>query len=368
MAYYGNSSQEHDCQEVLKRAAWIPAYEEWKSKLELTDPTPVSNLADSWNEEKFHQVVLYPQIPDVFPRNKSIFRNAWSDHPKKTKAYLTHIQQIPLTYQESTTQLYSAGVQFLYGMLYSELFSLQQSTYGPNTLDTTDGLFSIAIHSRHTVGADDGSYIPHETECLEHLLSDRYNCSVYLMSDRPKTIVQLTDWLQQRNCSVHTADHATGKGPVLEHGPWAGAGYLEDLDLSAHAMNGVIGDPHRSSTALLIDLVEYRRRITHWKRGDSFPLASLEICKLPDKPLAGYDYGPGTPTFRHHSYLQPLAPIRAVNSFVASDRNETFVVASIDLSKPTGENIYSVLNSKSESIVSSRRCRKFFELTVHYSS
>jgi hypothetical protein len=67
------------------------------------------------------------------------------------------------------------------------------------------GTFSLALHSRHTVLGDDGSYITDEIKCLEKLLPSnraKDKCFVFLMSDRPKTIDALTRWLGQKNCTA----------------------------------------------------------------------------------------------------------------------------------------------------------------------
>ncbi len=61
-------------------------------------------------------------------------------------------------------------------MLYSEIFTVvipvEKEVFGynhPRNIDSKS--FSIALHSRHTVGADDGSYINQEKKCLNTLLS-----------------------------------------------------------------------------------------------------------------------------------------------------------------------------------------------------
>jgi hypothetical protein len=381
--YHNTSNEEEDCQAVLKRAAWLPSYVEWKEKLGLEkDPVPVSNSALrvdgllAAEAAQSHSVVLFPQIPDVLAHDKSITRIAWSDHPLKTTEFRNYINLLPSWNQNISAALYAEGVEFLYGMLYSQLFELQRPT-ASNTignsqnnpvLDDTknETTFSLALHSRHTVGADDGSLVPHEQKCLEQLLEDHTgkdgggSCRVHLMSDRPQTISILTHWLttqQERNCSVVTAKHDSGDGPVKEHGPWAGAGYLEDLDVTARARHGIVGDPRRSSTALLIDLMDYRRKINIWQNGGGEASLDtvkndLKVCKLPDKPISGYDYGPGTPTFRHHSYLEPLAPVRVVEDYIHHGRhqaNNGIILVSLDFQRPTVEGVYTALNSESVS-------------------
>jgi hypothetical protein len=255
--YHNHSNQEEDCQVVLRRAPWLPSYYEWKRNFRLADPVPVSLMKlnndnqDDDDDDERHQVVLYPQIPDVLPNDKTIFRNGWSDHPLKTQEYVDYIGQLPSSMKSATKELYSEGQEFLYGMLYANLFELQKKppmdiAVGNSTITTTaeiegttqnhDGdeyntVFSVALHSRHTIAADDGSFVPSELQCLKRMLREaqfdnrrQYKaCRVHLMSDRPKTIKLLTDFLTtETNCSVITANHDHGKGPVLEHGKHLG--------------------------------------------------------------------------------------------------------------------------------------------------
>lgn len=392
--YHNTKNEEEDCRAVLERAPWMPSYLEWKEKLPALKDEPVVPVSLSMKtatEDQAHAVVLYPQIPDVLSQDKSITRISWSSHPLQQQKFRDYITLRLSTYHQNITlELYSEGMEFLYGMLYAQIFQLQRPTastiiVGNNDGDSSDDhngaddtTFSLALHSRHTVGADDGSFVPHEKECLERLLDNgraghddsdggdsSFSCRVHLMSDRPKTISLLTTWLTttEQNCSVVIAKHDSGDGPVQEHGPWAGAGYLEDLDVTARARHGIIGDPHRSSTALLIDLMEYRRRIYMWKStstaGTTYfsddPVEDLKLCKLSEKRVTGYNYGPGTPTFRHHSYLEPLAPVRIVDKYIHDDgsseakRHHGIILISIDFERPTVKGVYTALNSESSS-------------------
>lgn len=115
--YLNTSNQEPDCQAVLRRASWLPSYQEWRDKLHLTEMVPVANSPITWETDQQHPVVLYPQIPDVLYHDKSISRNAWSDHPLNTKQYQNYIKQLPEEFQKTTTDLYEQGKEFLYGML-----------------------------------------------------------------------------------------------------------------------------------------------------------------------------------------------------------------------------------------------------------
>jgi hypothetical protein len=249
-----------------------------------------------------------------------------------------------------------------FGMFYTHMFQLQRSNsfqvVDPLPLTATSNVnksevheYSIAIHSRHTVRADDESFIGQEQYCVEKLLyrsSDTSHpsrpCRVFVMSDRPKSVELLTEWLTQNmSCAVVTAAHDVGNGPVQEHGPWAGAGFLEDLEVAAAARDAIVGDLHMSSTASLRELMEYKRRITGWKSNAS--LDRLSSCSLQNKRLSGYDYGPGTPTFRHHSYLQPLKPVQILEDYIQSPASRIGTIyASFSSTNPGEKDVYAVLN------------------------
>ena len=282
----------------------------------------------------------------------------------KTKPYQKYLQALPESFQSRAADLYRLGKSFLFGMLYTRLFELQRD---PNTHvefptdtgvtqtdqdSTANVYYSIGLHSRHTVAADDGSWVPHEIKCLEHLLSvfeARFrwtrSCHIYLMSDRPKTIATLTEWSRNKNCSVITANHHVGGDCIKEHGPWAGAGYLEDLDVVAHATHALVGDPRRSSTSLLLDVMEYRKYLARDEDiGQRRTERKMEICKLPDKPPSGYDYGPDTPTFRYHPFLEPLPPVRVIRSYIESEGPPRRGAVWVEMNMDRVGNVYRILN------------------------
>jgi hypothetical protein len=348
-----DTNTEADCQAILKRASWIPSYDEWSVKLQLDEPVAVPMNKSQWASEQQHKTVIYPQIADLQWNRTDILRRTWSDHPIQRKDYRDYIDALPEIVKITTAKLFNENVDFLYGMLYRECFTLVHS----GKQDYSDDVFSLALHSRHTVAADDGSYIDDELECLDQLLSSHKTCRVHLMSDRTRTIELLSGWLQERNCTVVTAARDAGVSLSKEHGPWAGIGFLQDLEMAAAARHGAIGDPHRSSFALLVKLIEYDRKIEAWNNGNDLHQDGADIllqCKLPGRPVAGYDYGPGTPTFRHHSFLKVLEPVQVVDDYIlqhsyGSDEysaSRHYVVAVLDCELPLMDRVYSVLNSK----------------------
>ena len=367
------SSTVDECEAILQRAKWIPSYDEWKERLNMPPPVNVPLRRDATYNKSEHQqlqqlfdhvhLVLFPQFPDgLYPSSvqKNMTRHGWADHPMKRDDSIEYIKSLPQPMQDTARDLYTYGPDFLYGMLYSELFTLQ---FHPSEnvlhLAANDGISSttltngnkgtlqkdkndskqlkhlrVALHSRHTVSEDDGSYIRDEINCLTKILPTREQqmtqnipCSIYLMSDRQNTIENITQWIVERyiggdgpDCNVITANHSISMALSAsltisnreEHGPWSGVGFFQDLDVVANAEHVLIGDIHRSSTKLLLEVLEYRRILSTTVRpkiigveeqhGDthrSSNLPRLVKCQLPVRSASlGYNYGPGTPTFQ----------------------------------------------------------------------
>jgi hypothetical protein len=148
---------------------------------------------------------------------------------------------------------------------------------------------------------------------------------------------------------------------VFVAGPWAGAGYLEDLDMASHARHAIIGDKQRSSTKLLFDHMTYQTRILLSKQSMTrAEKAKIALCKLPAKPQTGYDYGPGSPTFRHRAYLDPLPPLGVVSDYIKSNKTQNNGIVLIkNISKrPSIQEIYNILNSKFTTVIWHRPCQK----------
>jgi hypothetical protein len=341
-----------DCEQYLKRHSWLPSYAEWSHTLHLAAPVPV-RVRDMLSSSA--QVVLAPQIRDIFPQNDKIDRVKWSDDPahllrQKPKGWLLKFtsswnnKNSEIVATGRFRRLYARGLVFVYGMLFQECFTIAVNTTAtiatavasrpnPKPKDIT-----IALHSRHTVAADDGSYITDEIACLQKLLpavraSTFTPCWVYLMSDRPQTLELLSTWLLARNCTPvvsSTSDSSTKINTTTtqpsrtnEHGPRAGAGFLEDLIMASAARTGYIGVearqqglPARSSTALVLEKIEYDRTVeavtsSSTSSGVGIHSSStyhkldqlnvLQRCSMPFRDeTKGYTYGPGTPIFQRN--------------------------------------------------------------------
>lgn len=245
-------------------------------------------------------------------------------------------------YRIVAQKLYNEGVDFLMGMLFREVFVVNQAIRDRITnstilkrLNLTADTFSLALHSRHTVLGDIGDFINEEITCLQKLLPSEINrsqdtCIVFLMSDRQLTIDLLSVWLRNANCTPisaamilsdddtknnNTDDNHPSRLKNTEHGERAGYGFIEDLLLSSHARTGYIGDIHRSSFMLLVEVMSYDRTMEAWADGRYDVLNDMIHCVTKQRSPSGYDYGPGTPTFKHHTLLQPLRPVEVFEQY-----------------------------------------------------
>jgi hypothetical protein len=317
-----------DCDEVLLRASWIPSYDEWASRLELSDPltlnfwstrpppspqrqrqrrrpppntnkdgSPLSHASSyanftgvdgrtDWSVVSFPVMFGMSGSLNSEERRQILLRNDWA--------------------RDIARKLHSLGLPFLYGMLFRESFSMteqtlqglpvtvpsvpqnQTATTRPSEYDDV----SIALHSRHSDTQNDGSDVSGEIRCLEQLLkstswtttTNTHNttaCRVYLMSDRPLTLQNLQQWLQHRNCSVVTTPHKqAGTSFLKEHGPWSGRGFFQDLAVVSQARQGLIAKFSTTSSKLLLELMEYDRTMEAWERGDEKRTELLQRCNL----------------------------------------------------------------------------------------
>jgi hypothetical protein len=71
---------------------------------------------------------------------------------------------------------------------------------------TDPSVYTIGLHSRRMHHSNNGSNVQNEVKCLDLARDARENdkvpCTVYIMSDRHKTIENLRTYLLQRDCSV----------------------------------------------------------------------------------------------------------------------------------------------------------------------
>jgi len=226
----------------------------------------------------------------------------------------TRRQEEVIEWSRNTARdLFSLGQSFAYGAAFHALFEFHQpekyfeqkekdandSIANSSTLTTAVNTpFTIAVHSRHTDAIEDGCNVTRELDCIAQLLHRREqqqqqqqqsSCEVWVMSDRPCTVSQLQRQipLAIRSCTVHAVNHTScislsnsgseqQYGPHFhsdEHGPYAGAGYFADLAAASYGGSdavvvGVQQDGSvRSSSALLLELIEYNRKMDAWTSG-----------------------------------------------------------------------------------------------------
>ena len=282
-----------ECDRVLTRASWIPSYDEWATPLGLDNQEPV--LLSHWTthpkdvgkhawiggDEKYAGIDENEHSPEViFP--PMVGKKTWIKK-RENREYLLHTYSA----RKTSDRLVEEGVEFLYGMLFRHTFQINDEIVNNSTDASTP--FSIALHSRHSNDSKDGFNIEHEIQCLKLMLKNATTlpCQVYLLSDRPQTLIRLRKWLHENypNCTAHVADHSVDRSWRAEHGPWAGQGYFQDLALAIRARDGFIGTVrsntggYRSSSDLVLELIEYDRRMEAYRDGIQ-RIEPLPQCKL----------------------------------------------------------------------------------------
>lgn len=299
------ANTEAECEVVLHRkASWIPSLEEWAPK-QLGSNTTLTSLSywsthrppsdptrskvrwrdidskhqgvDLWTE---FQIVDFPQMLGKDAGN------VLGDEKGRLDMLATD------SARDAARNLFAEGSHFTYGMLFREVFDLRPSVLSLDSTSVLDAVslsnpFSIALHSRHSKPEDNGSDVSTELKCLTSLTLNRTQgdkCVVYLLSDRVRTLEQLTNHVNENlNCTAVVANHDGGHHIRGEHGPFAGADFFRDLDLASRARNGFAGST-RSSSSLLQEWIEYDRTIESCSprtKGVLPPLPKLNTCKLP---------------------------------------------------------------------------------------
>ena len=324
------------CEHALHLKPWVPLWDEWKDRISSNTIVPIAIDVTRRRFDEIHTVVMFPQIPGVLhERGDEIYRNSWSDHPFHPD-YERYIEDCPELRKTMARDLNSLTVDFLYGMLFRQMFLMipEQVTSGRELIQKKrSDSFTVALHSRHVGRTDDGSIFEDEAKCLSRLMNEVFfnissdvgsnhfsqqntpetnsytSCDIYLLSDRAATVEKLSEWMQQEYpiCYVHrTEPSAAGKDQTtiraIEHGPHPGIGFFRDLTMGAQARTAIIGDEHHSSYKLLHELVTYDRTM---ERVNAAAVSSnvwpkpLLHCHLPQRPPTGYNYGPGS-----HTYIQ----------------------------------------------------------------
>ena len=267
----GKFGSYEDCHQILGRADWIPSYDVWASTLGLAE------RPQWWLNETVS--MRRPQGGRYRP-NETLFVSPDLVDAKDLRTFQrAEYLKYDIGAENRSKILYSRGTMYLYGMLFHEIFPLlsvggseeaktKTTTPTMNTTREVDIPITISLHSRHWHGNDNGTRVLREKKCLQQVFqklsvgtaASNRTCNVYLMSDREPTIDLLTTYLKTNTtCNPIVADHKTGSGLTGEHGPFAGRGYFDDLEMGRQARDGFVGHCGRSSSQLLWELIEYDR-------------------------------------------------------------------------------------------------------------
>jgi hypothetical protein len=291
-----------------------------------THPRDVVNFRFPWgpgNDESVRGVdgSRYDSIPLVmFAQTRS--KIAFMD-PRNKKHAGTTLDELLVTGwgRGANARLHGLGVDFMFGMILRYSFDLtgavqaavppgatdlllfrgaggrggdcatqdlevrdgiDDESYGDDDAQTDDNdaegdddevpYYTIALHSRHIDDAVDGCDVSREIGCMKELLKTKMppgkRCAVALLSDRACTLSTLVPWLEdeQRGCVAYVARHDARTDYLSEHGPFAGVGFFQDLALTAAVARSAFVGMHRSSSDLVLELVQFYRTMDAWER------------------------------------------------------------------------------------------------------
>lgn len=267
----GTLNTPEDCEEILRVSDWVPSWDEWSRKLNLTQPVKACAVGspkrgfDRWalpmdGHNNIPRVIKVGQQVNMEPglimmgRDAQKFRNILSGRQARINA----------------KAMFENGLYFGYGMLFESLFSLHASLL-PDLVYDADAVDTYVLHSRHRYGENNGSDMQMDISCMEKMLTNRSTdrpCVVYSMTDRAQTRELLPDALSKFDCvAVFSTNTTQSTSWRDEHGPYAGRGYYQDLALVRNARRGILAPnptarPRvgiRTSTALARSLIEFRR-------------------------------------------------------------------------------------------------------------
>lgn len=300
------------CRGILQTAPWIASYEEWAMRLGLADPTQV------WIRSINQHNAPEPPPPGVARISWSSFwlENMQKDHPFVVFQPLVGVLSASFVHKflllkDSiiSNHIFAYGPEFWHGLLFDQAFRVDPAFRAtlssvettrnrsiPTNMNNKSGV-AIALHARHTDPHDNGGFVTDELDCLKTLVKGP-PCRVYLLSDRTATLERLSERMGRdsllRDCQIFTTRQPeTTVGLEVEHGPYAGAGFVRDLFLAAEDVTthgrayqaAWIGNSHRSSSQLLHEWVIYRRALQAWKDHGTDPadLPPLPTCELPNQ-------------------------------------------------------------------------------------
>jgi hypothetical protein len=263
-----NSRQ--DCANILHLADWVPSWDEWSVKLNLTYPVRACAGASPRLDP-----IAIPMDDPAVPRVVHVGHQVNIDTGILLATWRPRVLREVLEEKQSrmrAKELFSIGVYFTYGMLFESLFTLDPSLFSSYPALDNNRVDTYMLHSRHKRKDDDGSTIGLEISCMTEVLSNRIDsdskpCVVYAMTDRTKTREQLPEALSKFNCTAFFSDTTQSESWSSEHGPFAGRGFFEDLALVHQARRGFMSPNRktrkgiRTSSALPRSIMEFRRML-----------------------------------------------------------------------------------------------------------
>lgn len=294
-----NANQVQDCDNFLDRAPWIPAYDDFVDHIleeheELYD-LPFYSTHPHWLRDG--KVFQWGPGNDETSRGVDVkFRDKKLVHFAQTRGKITFLQDPAmrelLLHSEwgrtTAENLYSLGADFLFGMLlrYSFSFTDRLTKSVSRRLPSTNA-FTIALHARHINPEHDGCDIHLEQACLKEMLQQNEHdlpCHIALMSDRTCTVSSLEAWLREEGleCQAHVTEHEMSESFYAEHGPFATTGYFQDVIFASSAQSAFIATLERSSSHLVLELMEFEKMMSAWRRGqDPSKIGRIPRCHLP---------------------------------------------------------------------------------------
>lgn len=309
------ANEESDCQRILKRAEWLPAADEWMDVYRLAEPVHLSYWTTHQTSGRHKHKFWYDGaekdagIADSTPLDLVDFPQMLGQDSYYELHYDLDRQNLLNTTQarERAKLLFSAGADYVYGLLISTLFSFQPCVSVPviipewknssktMTSSKPDIGISVVVHSRHSKVSDNGSSIARETKCLDKILSNytEESCQVMLLSDRPLTLRNMAAHIAAvyPRCQVMLAPHENGTSFSIEHGPFSGMGFFQDLAMVANQTRSLsagrsafVGTKRRSSSQLIREIMSYELNKPTTRTGHSTGSAprKLATCYLED--------------------------------------------------------------------------------------
>jgi hypothetical protein len=229
---------ESDCaSHSLKRAEWIPSFDEWAPKLGLNQTITPRNAdhaiggfvgpawwptgatkkrleAEGRNRDMMTELEKHPSRPNwlkgrlIHTSREMIMDETVPRYGMRNKI-LFSLDEVTDQMIQMLDDLYVEGVDFLYGMLLRDTFTYlgEQELVGTSQdIAMSDrNAITIAVHSRHWTASDKGKLKGCEQDCLDDVVEATRRtrgydvpCNMLIMSDRQLTVDAITNLATQR--------------------------------------------------------------------------------------------------------------------------------------------------------------------------